>query len=54
MAAHESPRITKLYDRTGDEITLEEVERICEVRKDIEWARSRLSMPLCSTAHKES
>jgi integrase len=28
MAAHESPRTTKLYDRTGDEITLEEVERI--------------------------
>jgi hypothetical protein len=28
MAAHESPRTTKLYDRTGDEITLGEVERI--------------------------
>ena len=28
MAAHESPRTTKLYDRTGDEITLNEVERI--------------------------
>jgi integrase len=28
MAAHESPRPTKLYDRTGDEITLDEVERI--------------------------
>jgi hypothetical protein len=28
MAAHESPRTTKLYDRTRDEITLEEVERI--------------------------
>ena len=27
MAAHESPRTTKLYDRTGDE-TLDEVERI--------------------------
>ena len=26
--AHESPRTTKLYDRTGDEITLDEVERI--------------------------
>ena len=23
MAAHESPRTTKLYDRTGDEITLD-------------------------------
>ncbi len=28
MAAHESPRTTKLYDRTGGEITLDEVERI--------------------------
>jgi len=28
MAAHESPRTTKLCDRTGDEITLDEVERI--------------------------
>jgi integrase len=28
MAAHESLRTTKLYDRTGDEITLDEVERI--------------------------
>jgi hypothetical protein len=26
--AHESPRTTKLYDRTGDQITLDEVERI--------------------------
>jgi len=28
MAAHESPRTTKLYDRTDDAITLDEVERI--------------------------
>jgi integrase/recombinase XerD len=28
IAAHESPRTTKLYDRPGDEITLDEVERI--------------------------
>jgi hypothetical protein len=28
MAAHESPRTTTLYDRTGNEITLDEVERI--------------------------
>ena len=27
MAAHESPRTTKLYDRIGDEITLDEVEK---------------------------
>jgi len=25
MAAHESPRTTKLYDRTADVITLDEV-----------------------------
>ena len=28
IAAHESPRTTKLYDRTIDDITLDEVERI--------------------------
>src|SRR5438477_1834599 len=28
LAAHEGPRTTKLCDRTGDEITLDEVERI--------------------------
>lgn len=28
IAAHESPRTTKLYDRTKDEISLDEVERI--------------------------
>jgi hypothetical protein len=28
IAAHESPRTTKLYDRTSDEITLDDVERI--------------------------
>ena len=28
IANHESPRTTKLYDRSSDEITLDEVERI--------------------------
>jgi hypothetical protein len=28
MAAHESPRTTKLYDRTKDRLTLDEIERI--------------------------
>ena len=28
MADHESPRTTKLYDRTSDEVSLDEVERI--------------------------
>ena len=28
MAAHESPRTTKLYDRTNDAVSLDEVERI--------------------------
>jgi hypothetical protein len=27
-AAHEGPRTTKLYDRTGGQITLDEVEKI--------------------------
>jgi hypothetical protein len=28
MAAHESPRTTKLYDRTKERLMLDEVERI--------------------------
>jgi integrase len=28
IAAHESPRTTKLYDRTADTLTLDEIERI--------------------------
>jgi integrase/recombinase XerD len=28
IAAHESPKTTKLYDRTTDTITLDEIERI--------------------------
>ncbi|SIO07555.1 hypothetical protein SAMN05444166_2322 [Singulisphaera sp. GP187] len=28
MAAHASPRKTKLYDRTNDQVTLDEVEKI--------------------------
>jgi integrase/recombinase XerD len=28
IAAHESPRTTKLYDRSGDTLTLAEIERI--------------------------
>ncbi len=28
IAAHESPRTTKMYDRTADEITLDEIKRI--------------------------
>ena len=28
IAAHESPKTTKLYDRTGDQIDLDEIEKI--------------------------
>ena len=28
MAAHESPRTTKLYDRTSDAVSLDEVEQV--------------------------
>jgi hypothetical protein len=28
MAVHDSPRTTKLYDHTDDQITLDEVEKI--------------------------
>ena len=42
MAAHESPRTTKLYDRTGDEITLDEVERIAIRARGLKWRRTWL------------
>lgn len=28
IAAHESARTTKLYDRTGDEVSLDEIEKV--------------------------
>ena len=28
IAAHESPRTTKLYDRTADEVNVEDIEKI--------------------------
>jgi integrase len=28
IAAHESPRTTKLYDRTSDQVSVNEIERI--------------------------
>ena len=28
IAAHESPRTTKLYDRTNEQINLDEIQRI--------------------------
>jgi integrase/recombinase XerD len=28
IAAHEPPRTTKLYDRTDDQLTLDEIEKI--------------------------
>ena len=28
IAGHESPRTTQLYDRTADDITVEDIERI--------------------------
>jgi integrase/recombinase XerD len=28
IAAHESPRTTKLYDRTRDQVSVDEIERI--------------------------
>jgi integrase/recombinase XerD len=45
MAGHESPRTTKLYDRTKDEITLSEAERITEIVGRIQSIGSR-SVPL--------
>jgi hypothetical protein len=37
MAAHESPRTTKLYDRTDDAVTLDEVERITICNCSTNW-----------------
>jgi hypothetical protein len=28
IAAHESPRTTKLYDRTNDQVSLDEIDKI--------------------------
>ena len=28
IAGHESPRTTKLYDRTADEMTIEDIEKV--------------------------
>ena len=43
MAGHESPRTTKIYDRTSDQVTLDEIERIgisqsrCRHSQVTEW-----------------
>jgi hypothetical protein len=51
MAAHESPRTTKLYDRTGDEITLDEVERITIWVGDgrLRWRNAGINRTLADT-----
>ena len=46
MAAHESPRTTKLYDRTGDEITLDEVER-SDLRSEVGLVRAVIDTQSC-------
>jgi site-specific recombinase XerC len=46
MAAHESPRTTKLYDRTADAVTLDEVERIrgrCTICSKLHVKQGRVS-----------
>jgi hypothetical protein len=57
IAAHESPRTTKLYDRTSDEITLDEVERI-RMRKSVHGCRTgnhcRLDEPIPKSVHRLS
>lgn len=47
IAAHESPRTTKLYDRTADKITLGEVERI-RIWRD----KSQIAVLTLSTVHR--
>jgi len=54
MAGHESPRTTKLYDRTKEEITLSEVERIRlwhsngRIRSNFQqhWQKPRVGKPV--------
>ena len=44
IANHESPRTTKLYDRSGDTLTLDEIERIHPLRdgqQEREWWHGR-------------
>ena len=59
MAAHESPRTTKLYDRTNDTVSLDEVERVVLWAKTADRHRRRQQEAIshsprqraCSTAH---
>ena len=47
MASHASPRTTKLYDRTNDQITLDEVEKIrLSTRPSIACSEAALSNPV--------
>jgi hypothetical protein len=48
MACHESAKTTKLYDRTSDTITLDEVERAkgSYLRRDVAHIDLRLYPPL--------
>jgi hypothetical protein len=46
MAVHESPRTTKLYDRTADVITLDEVERIVFVLRPAQYRLVCLDLTL--------
>jgi hypothetical protein len=42
MAAHENPRTTKFYDRTGDQITLDEVELYRDLKRAVKpWDNVR-------------
>lgn len=53
MAAHESVRTTKLYDRRNDQVTLDEIERIVLQRKSakIEGCTPLLWSRYNQTAH---
>ena len=49
MAAHESPRTTKLYDRTQERLTQDEVERIrlwpCVIRAPPKGSAAAWNVP---------
>jgi hypothetical protein len=49
IAAHQSPRTTKLYDRTDDQLTLDEIEKIPVVRNRFDNAFASSVNSICIT-----
>lgn|GEM_PF-3063617 len=55
IAAQESPRTTKLYDRTSDEITLDEVERTAiRVNRGAQSFNTRSQIGTCDSLKRQN